>query len=219
MKIDYPLVLDTISIGKIELNFYRLQDIDQAVDQLCKMAELYPEKFDYPPEDLCPYYGVLWDSALALIEYLNRIKLAAKPILEIGCGLALPSLYLAKVGHPAAITCMDFHPNVAELFQKNLELNQVQLKYQQCDWTQIKSAMGDYPIIIGSDILYEGRHPKDLAMALLKMSHHTDEIIIADPKRGREKIFYQILSECGFKQTTHEIMIKQNPILIIHFTR
>jgi 2-polyprenyl-3-methyl-5-hydroxy-6-metoxy-1,4-benzoquinol methylase len=219
MKIDYPLVLDSISVEDINLNFYRLQDIDQAVDQLCKMAELYPEKFVYPPEDLCPYYGVLWDSALALIEYLNRIKLPKKSILEIGCGLALPSLYLAKKGHQAPITCMDFHPNVEELFYKNLVLNQLQVNYQQCDWTQIKNPIGDYPIIIGSDILYEGRHPKDLAAALLKMSRHTDEIIIADPKRGREKIFYQILCDFGFKQTSQEIMIKQNPILIIHFSR
>ena len=55
MKIDYPLVFDSILVEPITLKFYRLQDIDQAVDQLCKMAELYPEKFEYPPEDLCPY--------------------------------------------------------------------------------------------------------------------------------------------------------------------
>jgi len=217
MKIDYPLILDQLKFNNIDLKFYRLEDIDIAVEKLCQMAELYPEKFDYPPEDLCPYYGVLWDSALALIEYIQRYELPNHlPILEIGCGLALPSLYLAKKNYQH-ITAMDFHPNVEELFQKNLKLNQVQIKYQQCDWTKVTQPIGDFPILIGSDILYEGRHPKDLAQAILKLSTNLQEVIIADPKRGREKIFYQILMDHGFKQELHEITINDSNILVIHF--
>lgn len=195
MKIEYPLKLHTLELKNKSISYYAIEDLDLAVEILCEKSETHKNDFTHSPEDLCPYYGVLWSSAQVLCEYLQSEKLNG-PILEIGCGLALPSIMLKSLG--LNITASDFHPNVAELLSKNAILNNIEVPYIEMDWTKSIEHF-EFKTIIGSDILYEGRHPKDLSQALANISPNIETIIIVDPGRGRHQLFIQQMQHLGFK--------------------
>jgi predicted nicotinamide N-methyase len=215
MKIDYPLTRSQLRINQDLIDYYHLEDIDQAVEELCRLNDKCPEQFSMPAEDLCPYYGVLWDSALVLLDFIQaNIELFKnKKIIELGAGLALPSIYLHKYG--MNVTTTDFHPNAQELFLKNCQLNQVKATFIQDDWTNTQ-IQDQFDLIIGSDILYEGRHAKDIADALLKLSHASSSLIILDPKRGQEQILIHALKDRNIKITTEEIKFRQHNYLLIN---
>jgi len=59
-----------------------------------------------------PLFGVVWPAGLALAEEMSRFPVTGKHILELGCGLGLASLVLARRG--ADITACDHHPLAGE---------------------------------------------------------------------------------------------------------
>jgi len=63
-----------------------------------------------------PIFGVVWPSGLALAEEMTRFPIEGKSILEVGCGLGLPSLVLQQRG--ADITASDYHPLAEEFLRR-----------------------------------------------------------------------------------------------------
>ena len=55
-----------------------------------------------------PLFGVVWPAGLALAEEMSRFPITGKQILEVGCGIGLPSLVLQRRGDN--ITACDYHP-------------------------------------------------------------------------------------------------------------
>lgn len=80
-----------------------------------------------------PLFGQLWPSSLRLAERLALRPVTRERILELGCGLALPSL----VGHRrgADITASDCHPLSGRFLRRNVRLNALEpLAYRHGDW-------------------------------------------------------------------------------------
>ena len=55
-----------------------------------------------------PYWAELWPSGLALADYVATLDLAGRRVLELGCGLALPSFAAALGG--ADVLATDWAP-------------------------------------------------------------------------------------------------------------
>jgi 2-polyprenyl-3-methyl-5-hydroxy-6-metoxy-1,4-benzoquinol methylase len=53
-----------------------------------------------------PNFGTVWPAGLALAEEMSRFPVEGKSILEVGCGIGLPSLVLQQRG--ATITATDY---------------------------------------------------------------------------------------------------------------
>src|SRR3954470_24110748 len=47
---------------------------------------------------LVPYWSVLWRSGVALARELAEAELSGRRVVELGCGLGLPSLVAARAG-------------------------------------------------------------------------------------------------------------------------
>jgi predicted nicotinamide N-methyase len=157
-----------------------------------------------------PLFGLPWPSGLQLAA-----RLAARPvregerILEIGCGLALPSL----VGHRrgADITASDCHPLAAGFLRANLLLNSLQpLSYRHGQWNTPQRVRvregrhcgsvvrGRFDLIIGSDLLYERDVRGGLAAFI---SHHAKadaQVWIVDPDRSNRPAFHRAMACAGF---------------------
>src|ERR1700752_539176 len=81
---------------------------------------LQPEESAELPDDgavewapLVPYWSVLWLSGVALARELDGVKLRGVRVVELGCGLAVPSIAAARAG--AEVLATDSDPEALEL--------------------------------------------------------------------------------------------------------
>lgn len=147
-----------------------------------------------------PLFGMVWPAGLALAEEMSRFPVEGLHILEVGCGLGFASLVLQKRG--ADITASDNHPLAEEFLRHNAALNGLQpITYCDAPWIAANPQLGDFDLILGSDVLYERDHPALLADFL---SHHAKpvaRILIADPGRGYRGQFGKRMAEQGYTRS------------------
>ncbi len=177
---------------------------------------------------------MVWPSARALSEVLARGQFLQPGLktLEIGCGLAIPSLIAASRG--IEIHATDFHPEVPRFLNRNCDINGIptgRLHYHELDWQQDSAALqlfrdsiGPFERIIGSDILYESKHA-ELVPALLDRLLHAEHgrALIADPARPYLQKFVDGMHDRGFKSQSEILTAHDKPvakeIFVIEFSR
>lgn len=194
---DLPKARRELVIGTLPFVLTTLVDLDQVLSRWLKISRAGPVKAHRAREQ-SPHGGVLWPAARALCKHLLEREAdwsRSTPILELGCGLALPSLLLRRLGF-TAVTASDCHPLVALLLAENAERQAIlDLNYQHLDWRQPpNSAVNEaqrlsWPLIIGSDLLYEAWQPLALAQQLAGLLASRGSALIADPGRQHVDAF------------------------------
>lgn len=200
---DYKLKTEAETIGSgaasLELKIQSLANLNETIDELFRILER-----DGNPallESLCPYFGVVWPSARGLSEYLaekGASALSGRSVLEVGCGLALPSLVAARLG--AKVTATDFHPDIRRFLDRNTAINGLDnLEYVEWDWQNDPSGqMGLFDWVIGSDVLYERQHPEPVARMLARHVAPGGRAVLADPGRPYLQAFTDEMKRLGF---------------------
>ncbi len=157
-----------------------------------------------------PLFGLLWPSGAQLAARMAlRPVLAGERILELGCGLALPSLVCHRRG--ADITASDCHPLTQGFLQANLGLNHLlPMKYRHGHWSKpgslkqddgapaIDMVRGRFDLIIGSDLLYDPDASVALAGFIGRHAKRCAEVWIVDPDRGNRAAFNRHMLAQGF---------------------
>ncbi len=145
-------------------------------------------------------FGVVWPAGLALAEAISRFPITGKNILELGCGIGLASLVLARRG--ATITACDHHPLAEEFLRQNAELNGLApIKFLNAAWLGPNPQLGRFDLIIGSDLLYEPDHAELLASFIAHHANPAAQVLIADPGRGYVSAFSSLLAAQGYMRT------------------
>lgn len=176
-----------------------IRDLDEAIDMLCE--SLSPEEQKDPfAEDLCPYFGILWGAAEGLAMYLNdRPEIVRnKTVLELGCGLGYPSLVATHLGGKVVAT--DFHPEVEAYFRRNCHHSVLECHYRRLNWRDDPVDIGTYDVVMGSDILYEGHHPRAVACGLIRFLSPGGTILLSDPGRAYLNNFLSAMKEEGYQE-------------------
>ena len=144
-----------------------------------------------------PVFGVIWASGEVMADRVAGLDLSGKRVLEIGCGLALPSHVMNAEG--VDVTAMDIHPVVGELLAINSALNgQKAIPFTGASWSDLETQLGTYDLVIGSDILYEPRHVQHLPGFLARHVADGGRAMIASPERGQLAEFIRQMTELGF---------------------
>jgi predicted nicotinamide N-methyase len=169
-----------------------------------------------PDKDLPepPLFGSLWPAAEGLATWLlqKNLPLRGQRVLEIGCGLGLPSLLCAKLG--AQVETMDHHPGVASLLARNCQRNKLNtLTFHLASFQNTSARLGTYDLIIGSDILYEPDLYPKLEDFILRHAAQKCQIIIADPGRYAVSRFGAGLKAKG-QYTLEKLMISGHELPI-----
>lgn len=142
-------------------------------------------------------FGVLWDSSQVLANFMIDYELAGKRILEVGCGVGLTSLMLNQ--RDMDITATDHHPEAEQMLARNSRLNGgPDIPFFRTGWDDLNSGLGEFDLILGSDILYERRHLQTLVLFLNRHAKRQSEIVIVDPGRGECARFGKLLNAQGF---------------------
>ncbi len=192
-----------------------IRNLDEAIDLLC--AEMSPEDQRDPfAEDLCPYFGILWPAAIGLAEYLaaNVNFIRNKSVLELGCGLGLPSLVAAHLSGKVLAT--DYHPDVENYFQRNCRHSSVECSYQRLNWRE--ESLGRFDVVLGSDVLYESRHASEVAKGLLRFVKPGGTMILSDPGRAYLQKFITAMNEEGLKEEMSFTSVDGKDIFILKYT-
>lgn len=212
----YDKAIFDIEVGAFQLKIETFKSLDQTIDDLCASLD-ENSTVDPLAEDMCPYFGVVWPAALALAKYLIRHheQIKGKEILELGCGLAIPSFVANSYG--ANILASDFHLDVEIFLKKNQMLNNSYFNYERLNWRENLANPKLFDIVMGSDVLYESRHPGDVAKALLKFVKPGGEIILADPGRPYLQSFINSMNDFGYKEELEPIQVDKNHIYLLRF--
>ncbi|QBY04370.1 methyltransferase domain-containing protein [Thalassotalea sp. HSM 43] len=173
------LCYQTIEFEKIDIHLCTLRNRQEFHDPDGEAEKLGISSASWP------IFGVVWPSSMVLAHYISKYNTATKRILEIGCGTALSSLLLNK--QQADITATDHHPQAGKFLERNTTLNEDDaINFVRTDWADEDDDLGEFDLIIGSDLLYEDQHIELLASFIDQHARTECEVIIVDPGRGRK---------------------------------
>lgn len=168
-------------------------------------------------------FGQLWPSGRLLAQAMDSAEIAGKRILEIGCGIGLASLVLQRRG--AEVVASDIHPLAESFLAYNAALNALPaVHYRQMRWDQPLGTMGDFDMIIASDVLYERDHAVLLAGVVAHLARPTAEVMVTDPARGNSAPFTRLLEGQGFSASESRCAMNDQDSLgkrgrILHYHR
>ena len=162
---------------------------------------------------LWPLFGLVWPSGIQLAAQVAARGLTpGERVLEIGCGLALASLVAHR--HGADVTASDVHPLTAAFLKANLRLNGLPpMKYRHGNWASpsapaarngastLRTVVGQYDFIIGSDVLYERDDGGVLSSFIARHASPAAEVWVVDPDRGNRAAFNRQMLQLGFGVT------------------
>ncbi len=161
-------------------------------------ALLSEEAFDH--EEFLPYWAELWASGRALAEAVFARSLRGARVLELGCGLGLPSLAAAAAG--GRVVASDWSAEALTLLQSNAERNDVALETMVLDWFDPPyDELGSFDLILAADVLYEERNGSALLDLLPVLGR---EVWLADPGRvPAGRFFADAAREWSVRVTGH----------------
>lgn len=153
------------------LRFCRAAELERFVDA---DALLRDEAAAEPP-----YWMHLWPGALAAARAIARAGDigAGTRVLELGCGLALPSLVAARRG--AAVVASDRERAPLAFARRSAAANGVRIGVVQMDWS-VPTLRGPVDVCVGADIGYDAAAEAGLVAGLCQMLAPGGVVWLAD---------------------------------------
>jgi predicted nicotinamide N-methyase len=170
------LVEERVDVDGLSLSLLRPRQAD---------ALLSEEAFEH--EEFLPYWAELWPSALALAGVLRRRELTGLRVVELGCGLALPSIVAALGG--ARVLATDWSPEALEVAAANAARNRADVETALVAWSGADRLVRASPwdLVLGADLLYEQRNVDQLLAVLPLLG---GEVLLAEPGRPPAARFF-----------------------------
>ena len=155
--------------------------------QLPEAAEL-PDIANVEWAPVAPYWAILWRSGVALARELEGVSLRGLRVVELGCGLAVPSIAAARAG--AVVLATDVSAEALAIVGRNAEENDLSIETAVVDWTEPGELVGRAPfdVVLGSDILYERATVAQLLSLLPRLA---PVAWLADPGRPAASAFLE----------------------------
>ncbi|HXH89730.1 MAG TPA: 50S ribosomal protein L11 methyltransferase [Gaiellaceae bacterium] len=161
------VVETTVELGGRAIRIAHPPSADELIDE---------SAFEH--EEFLPYWAELWPSALALATVVSEAPLAGKRVIELGCGLALPSIVASLGG--AEVLATDWSPDALVFAARNARLNSAAFEVARLAWAKPELPDGPFDLVLAADVLYERRNVAELLALLPRLG---DEVLLADPGR------------------------------------
>ncbi len=181
----------TIEFGNVDIHVRTLRDLQQHgdADGIAADAGISSAAWSL--------FGVIWPAGRVLAHTMADYAIDGKRILEVGCGIGLASLVLNQ--RHADVTATDYHPEAEQFLNINVALNNGRpIPFLLATWTQILNSLGQFDLIIGSDVLYEQFHLEALAGFIERHAKPHCDVLIVDPGRGNHGLFNRHMVGHGF---------------------
>ena len=190
----YQVKFETIYVGDVSYTIRSLLDLQQFSDPQGDSLRLGISSA------MWPLFGQIWPMSHILARLMLRESLVGKRILEIGCGLGLPSIVVQQLG--GDITASDYHPLAQVFLRENALLNALApIRFATGNWQTANLNLGQFDLIIGSDVLYEHQHIELLSAFINRHASSNVDIIIVDPGRRSHRAFARAMEQLGYWHT------------------
>ena len=140
-------------MGEVELSLLRPVSPDALLDEEA-----------FARDEFLPYWAELWPAATALAVALPDV--AGLRVVELGCGLGLPSLVAAARG--ADVTASDWAEDAVALLRENAARNDLVVRVEVRDWREPWPERFD--VALAADVLYERRNVEPLLDRLRQLA-------------------------------------------------
>jgi predicted nicotinamide N-methyase len=173
-------VEETVDVAGRRLSLLRPRDAEALLDE---------EAFEH--EEYLPYWAELWPSGLTLAEEVARRPLVGTRVLELGCGLAVPSIVAALGG--AEVLATDWSPEAVALVARNAARNGARLDTELVSWSDPGPLLADAPweFVLAADVLYERRNGDELLELLPRLVGERGLVLLAEPGRPHAGAFFE----------------------------
>lgn len=203
--------------ARFEVREERFEHGDWAVDLLLpRAADELIDETEFADDERLPYWAELWPSARGLARHLLDASAAdgyegaeargydtaeggwaGVRVLELGCGVALPSLALRSRG--AEVLATDWYADALRFARANAARNGLApLRTAMLDWRH-PPAGWRYDRVIAADVLYEPRNAEILASLLQRVVAPGGTALVADPGRIYAGDFLSAMREQGWR--------------------
>jgi predicted nicotinamide N-methyase len=194
-RYDGPIVVATLEFGGQTIRLARPAEPDRLLDDPGVAA--WNRRDDY-----MPYWAYLWPAAYLLAETVARQswpqRQGSGPIeaLEIGCGLGLAGL--VGLARGLRVVFSDYDPAPFDFVIRSAAENgfePARFETRLLDWRRLPNE--HFPVILGSDVLYEARLVPLVANLLATMLAPAGLGLIASPFRVTAQEFPAAATSCG----------------------
>jgi predicted nicotinamide N-methyase len=152
-------------------------------------AEALLDEEAFEREEYLPYWAELWPSGVRLARALAGRDLRDARVLELGCGLGVPSITAALAG--AAVLATDWSPHAIDLLRTNAERNGTRLEAAVSSWLDPRRELDGAPwdLVLAADVLYLRQNVEALLRLLPRLIRHGGEALVSDPSRAGGRDF------------------------------
>ena len=147
------LFSDEIAVAGVRLELLRPLSPEALIDEEA-----------FADDEFLPYWAELWPAARALADALPDVS--GLRVVELGCGLGLPSLVAAAKG--ARVTAVDWSADAVELLLANAARNGLELRAEVRDWREPWDEQFD--LALAADVLYERRNVEPVLERLRELA-------------------------------------------------
>ena len=195
-------IVESVAVGDLTLEISRPAEPESLVDE-----------DDFARDEFLPYWAELWPSGLALARRVVALPLRGVTVLELGCGLALPSLAASLSG--ATVLATDWAEDALALLRRNAARNGARLEVARVDWRE-PSLLGAHDLVLAADVLYEARNAGPLLAALEPTVAPGGAALLADPGRRHAPVFFDAARRAGWRvKTTADPLLPRGGISVL----
>ncbi len=137
---------------------------------------------DYVMDERLPYWADLWPSSRQLASTLLGESGAGRTLLELGCGLGLPTITAMRAGFD--VTATDYYEDALQVTRANAGRNLGrEPAVRMVNWRAWPDDFGPFDVIVAADVIYEQEYALLVSQCIARALSPTGEAFIADPGR------------------------------------
>ena len=209
-----PIEESSTTIAGCEVPWIRVTDPDALLWQALS-------KGDQGSFEQDPFWAAAWRAAIGMDHFLGRIaeqrqskSLEGFSILELGGGSGRAGISAAMRG--ANVTITDASTTALLVCRYNASHGSGVNSVSRLDWRDTNSGLGEYSIIVGSDIVYDPKLFPILEPCLRRHLKKNGVVYLSEPQRHTGDRFQLWIQSAGWRLAEHfvDLMDHEKPIRI-----